>query len=207
MLNRHLSTIRESISILVTTNSACQLSLVLNAATIGGPSFLARHGAGKRFLFVSQWQSQPGVAKHNQLKHGDIILKIDGNECEAMHDLDAAYGKESIQVDVWRDPDECQICVYTAEESPTSHIVMFSRAILQPPQLAVRQTHSHLPNDVFISHISPGTPAQKKLTLKSFITHVNYKPISNLADFINLARDAEGSEGQCLKAIIDQTEA
>jgi len=137
------------------------------------------------------------------LKDIDLILCINDRIMTCMHDLDAQYDQETLDITCIR---EKKIVKFTVPTTPctqgTSRVLSWAGAIIQEPHKAVLQQSKKLPSHLYISARSHGTPAAMYgLAPTCWITHINGRKVVTIDDFVVEIKKCSDSSYVRVKAL------
>jgi hypothetical protein len=87
------------------------------------------------------------------LEAGDLILSLNGNVITRLSELDVMYNHDRLDVVIVRNGQEMEFKVPTVPTKvlETHRAILFCGAVLHRPHYAVRQQHSKLPSDIYVS--------------------------------------------------------
>ena len=136
------------------------------------------------------------------LQTGDIILAVDGVVANRFREVESSIQKEIVRVTVWRAHAELNVEVPTAALTGTDveRIVRWAGATLQAPHRALASQRGIVPNGVFVSFFSYGSPATRYgLWSGRRITEVDGKPTPDLDSFLAVVKGKEDRASLRLK--------
>lgn len=144
-----------------------------------------------RFLTIDRVSAPHPKQEKNPLEIGDIILSVNDKLVKSIKDLNIMYTEEKLNFKLIRKKKELFVTVPTIDSSTvnTSHIVIWSGAILQPPHHSVRQLLKKTPSEVYVVQKNPGCPAnQYGIENNSFITYINDQETPDLNSFVEIVK-------------------
>jgi len=103
-----------------------------------------------------------------------------------------------------RNKEIVQLSVPTTEfdGQGTSHIVIWSGAVLHEPHPAVLQQSSKIPSRIYVSGRAKGSPAyQYGMDPTIWIVSVNGQPVQTLSDFLEAVKNVKDAEYVRIKTI------
>ncbi len=143
-----------------------------------------------------------GSKASSVLQTGDIILAVDGVVANRFREVESSIQKEIVRVTVWRAHAELNVEVPTAALTGTDveRIVRWAGATLQAPHRALASQRGIVPNGVFVSFFSYGSPATRYgLWSGRRITEVDGKPTPDLDSFLAVVKGKEDRASLRLK--------
>jgi len=142
-----------------------------------------------------------------QLQSGDLVLSIDGKVVSKDFDIEsAAYGKETVNIIVFRDLQEVHLTIQTSELPVigTNRLLLWSGLVIQAPHYAVISIGYCPPNSggVYCSSWAKGSPAHKYgIQATTWIVEVNGNPTPTMDDFIVVVKKLKDKEFVRMKTI------
>lgn len=124
-----------------------------------------------------------GAPAADLLREGDLILSANNTPVTNFRDLDLEFHEKELSLVVLRDGQEMNITVPTAPISGlgTQRIVSWAGVLLQEPHRAAAQQRKTLPEGVYSSWWSNGSPAHMYgLRATIWVTEVDGKPVKDL---------------------------
>lgn len=138
----------------------------------------------------------------NDLFEGDIIVSIDGQTCTDLSDFDIPYRQEA-EVVRGGQIKTISLAPVQMNDLETSQCIAFCGAYIQKPHLAIRRRLDDIPSEIYVSHIVPGSPADRYfLPTESFITAINGERVKDLDSFISLVTQRFNDTARCQAASV-----
>ncbi len=137
-------------------------------------------------------------------KEGDLLVAIDGQRVHNFHDVEKLSSKASVEVTVIRMGQELVLTVPTVRYTGrgTDYIVQWAGALLQAPHRALAAQRSVNQEGVLVSFAWRGSPASRYgLSPLLRIIALDNNPVSNLSDFLKLAKERVGQDSVRLTTI------
>ncbi|MDH3400234.1 MAG: trypsin-like peptidase domain-containing protein [Chromatiales bacterium] len=142
-----------------------------------------------------------GSDADDKLRPGDLLLTLDGRVINQFREVErAVQGKQSVQVEVWRQDRVEQIEVGTAtlDGDGIDRLVSWAGALLQAPHRALSAQRGIEPEGVYVSFFNFGSPASHyHLVAGRRIVEVDGAPTPDLDAF--LARVSGKRDGESLR--------
>lgn len=130
---------------------------------------------------------EDNIQKEDQLQANDILLSLNGALVTDMSPFAALYDEPSLPATIVRAGKEMNVQVPTVSVAnlEPERLVFFQGMYLQKPHLAVRQSVSKMPSEVYINGVSSGSPAGLyDIEAVIFITEVNDVATPDLDAFL-----------------------
>ncbi|KAI9313828.1 hypothetical protein BX666DRAFT_2029999 [Dichotomocladium elegans] len=142
---------------------------------------------------------RPDVGHTNQLKVGDIVLRINDQPVSGLADLVSSISGPTVSMAVFRENAVLQL-----EQVPTTMhdghgttaVVGWQGLLVQEPHLAATEQvcGEQVPHGVYVSCCLHGSPAQMVLKAGIWITAMDRLPVPTLTSFLEAAVQLEANE-------------
>lgn len=145
-----------------------------------------------------------GSPTAEELRSGDILLAIDGQEVSSYRELERAVQKPEVTATIWRNGESRDIGIETEALDGTGidRAVSWAGALLQNPHRAMAAQRSIDPDGVYVAYFSYGSPATRYgLYAGRRIVAVDGRETEDLQAFIEAVRGKENRESLRLKTI------
>lgn len=145
-----------------------------------------------------------GSPTAEELRSGDILLAIDGQEVSSYRELERAVQKPEVTATIWRNGEPRDIGIETEALDGTGidRAVSWAGALLQNPHRAMAAQRSIDPDGVYVAYFSYGSPATRYgLYAGRRIVAVDGRETEDLQAFIEAVRGKENRESLRLKTI------
>lgn len=157
---------------------------------------------GRRVLRISR--TVAGSPAAEELRSGDILLAIDGQEVSSYRELERAVQKPEVVATIWRDGEARDIQIETVALDGTGieRAVSWAGALLQNPHRAMALQRGIDPSGVYVAYFSYGSPATRYgLYAGRRIVAVDGRETEDLQAFINAVSGKANRESVRLKTI------
>jgi hypothetical protein len=131
---------------------------------------------------------KPYASINSGLKEGDLILTMGNELVTRPSSLFKPDFPPSLDIVILRNREviTTSITTFPAEELETTRVIFFCGAIIQAPNLSVRQYALKLYSEVYVASYISGSPWPRYTgKWNSFITHINGVPTPDLDAFFN----------------------
>ena len=128
-----------------------------------------------------------GTPAAELMREGDLILSANDTPVTNFRDLDMEFREKTLNLVVLRDGEELEITVPTSPISGlgTQRIVSWAGVLLQEPHRSAAQQRKTLPEGVYSSWWSNGSPAHMYgLRATIWVTEVDGKPVKDLDTYV-----------------------
>lgn len=125
------------------------------------------------------------------LESQDILLTLDGKLVVDASQMGKPYTSSTVQATILRQRNvvDVELPTISVTDAETTRAVLFCGMVLQRPHLRIRRMITELPSEIYINSIMPGSPAElHEVQVRSFITHVNDMPVSNIDGFLEIVK-------------------
>ena len=156
----------------------------------------------RRVLRISR--TVAGTPTAEELRSGDILLAIDGQEVSSYRELERAVQKPRVVATIWRHGESREIPIRTEALDGTGidRAVSWAGALLQNPHRAMAAQRSIDPSGVYVAYFSYGSPATRYgLYAGRRIVAVDGRETEDLQAFIEAVKGKENRESLRLKTI------
>lgn len=164
---------------------------------------LERHNPrARRVLRISR--TVAGTPTAEELRSGDILLAIDGQEVSSYRELERAVQKPEVVATIWRhgEAQDIEIRTEVLDGTGIDRAVSWAGALLQNPHRAMAAQRGIDPGGVYVAYFSYGSPATRYgLYAGRRIVAVDGRETKDLQAFIEAVRGKENRESLRLKTI------
>jgi pro-apoptotic serine protease NMA111 len=157
---------------------------------------------GRRVLRISR--AVAGSPAAEELRSGDILLAIDGQEVSSFRELERAVQKPQVVATIWRGgaAQELEIETVALDGTGIERALSWAGALLQDPHRAMASQRGIDPTGIYVAYFSYGSPATRYgLYAGRRIVAVDGRETDDLQTFIEAVAGKEDRESVRLKTI------